>query len=217
MALSLLVFDCDGVILESVDAKTDAFAQVAEVYGEEARDRLTLFHRMHGGVSRREKFDWLFREVLGREITPDEMEQLCARFVTYALDNVLNAPLVPGILDVLDRWKGRVPMYVCSGTPQDELVTILERRNLAHYFTGISGTPPAKAELLKAIVRKAGVDPADAVMVGDASTDRLAAEAAETRFYGRGREFDGSGYPWGEDLTGLNPWLENMDTLSVSI
>ena len=27
MALSLIVFDCDGVILESVDAKTKAFAQ----------------------------------------------------------------------------------------------------------------------------------------------------------------------------------------------
>ena len=33
MALSLIVFDCDGVILESVDAKTKAFAQVAEPLG----------------------------------------------------------------------------------------------------------------------------------------------------------------------------------------
>lgn len=36
MALSLIVFDCDGVILESVDAKTKAFAQVAEPLGAEA-------------------------------------------------------------------------------------------------------------------------------------------------------------------------------------
>ena len=42
MALSLIVFDCDGVILESVDAKTKAFAQVAEPLGAEARDRLVL-------------------------------------------------------------------------------------------------------------------------------------------------------------------------------
>ena len=39
MALSLIVFDCDGVILESVDAKTKAFGQVAEPLGAEARDR----------------------------------------------------------------------------------------------------------------------------------------------------------------------------------
>ena len=116
MALSLIVFDCDGVILESVDAKTKAFAQVAEPLGAEARDRL-LSHTLHGGVSRREKFAWLYREVFHREITPEEMENCCARFVSCALDNVLNAPLVPGVMDVLERWHGRVPMYVCSGTP----------------------------------------------------------------------------------------------------
>ena len=44
MALSLIVFDCDGVILESVDAKTKAFGQVAEPLGAEARDRLLVWH-----------------------------------------------------------------------------------------------------------------------------------------------------------------------------
>ena len=46
MALSLIVFDCDGVILESVDAKTKAFGQVAEPLGAEARDRLLLYHTL---------------------------------------------------------------------------------------------------------------------------------------------------------------------------
>lgn len=210
MALSLLVFDCDGVILESVDAKTQAFAQVAEPFGAEARDRLLLFHTLHGGVSRREKFAWLYREVLGRKITPEEMEALCARFVACALDNVLNAPLVPGVLDVLERWHGRVPLYVCSGTPQAELETILEKRGLARYFTGICGTPPAKAELLKAIVRKERIDPTEAVMVGDASTDSDAAEAAGTLFYGRGPFFENGPCPHGPDLHGLNGWLEEV-------
>lgn len=208
MALSLIVFDCDGVILESVDAKTRAFAQVAEPFGAEARDRLLLYHSLHGGVSRREKFAWLYREVFGREIAPAEMEDLCARFVSCALDNVLNAPLVPGVMDVLERWRGRVPLYVCSGTPQAELESVLNERELAPYFTGICGTPPAKADLLKSIVRKERVDPAEAVMVGDAPTDSDAAEAAETLFYGRGPFFENASCPHGPDLCGLNEWLE---------
>lgn len=210
MALALIVFDCDGILLESVDAKTRAFGQVAEPFGEEARDRLVLYHRLHGGVSRREKFAWLYREVLGREITPAEMESLCERFVTAALENVLNAPLVPGIMDVLTTWKGRVPLYVCSGTPQEELRMVLEQRGLISFFSDVRGTPPAKPELLKQIVREARVDPADVVMIGDSGTDQLAAEAVETLFYGRGREFEGSGYPWGDELTGLNAWLETQ-------
>ena len=169
-----------------------------------------MFTLLHGGVSRREKFAWLYREVFHREITPEEMEDCCARFVSYALDNVLNAPLVPGVMDVLERWHGRVPMYVCSGTPQEELQSVLEQRGLARYFTGICGTPPAKAELLKGIVRKERIDPADAVMVGDATTDSDAAEAAETLFYGRGPFFENTAYPHGSDLTGLNRWLEEL-------
>ena len=208
MGLALLVFDCDGVILESVDAKTKAFGQVAEPFGAEARDRLVLFHHLHGGVSRYEKFRWLYKEVLGRAITQPEMDELCAQFVHYALENVLNAPFVPGVLDVLQRWQGRVPLWVCSGTPEEELKTVLEQRNLAHFFTGMRGTPPAKSLLLQDIVRTAGVDPAEVVMIGDASTDRDAAEAAGTAFYGRGEFFKGSSEPWGEDLTGLNAWLE---------
>ena len=216
MALSLIVFDCDGVILESVDAKTKAFGQVAEPLGAEARDRLLLYHTLHGGVSRREKFAWLYREVFHREITPD-IYRCCIQCTDCnsdrwvdTLDNVLNAPLVPGVMDVLERWHGRVPMYVCSGTPQEELQSVLEQRGLARYFTGICGTPPAKAELLKGIVRKERIDPADAVMVGDATTDSDAAEAAETLFYGRGPFFENTAYPHGSDLTGLNRWLEEL-------
>ncbi len=213
MALSLIVFDCDGVLLESVDAKTKAFGMVAEPFGAEARDRLVLFHTLHGGVSRYEKFKWLYREVLGREITQPEMDELAARFVHYALENVVNAPFVPGAMEVLRTWKGKIPMYVCSGTPQSELESIFRQRNLDDYFDGLQGTPPAKAILLKEILRETGVDPAEAVMVGDASTDREAAEMNGTLFYGRGKTFEGSPYPWGEDLTGLNDWIRQQAAL----
>lgn len=213
MGLALIAFDCDGVILESVDAKTRAFAQVAEPFGAEARDRLVLYHNLHGGVSRFEKFRWLYQECLGREITPAEMERHNQEFTAACLENVLASPLVPGVREVLERWQGRVPMAVCSGTPQAELVDVLTRRDLARYFTGgIYGTPPAKTELLRRAVLDARVDPADVVMVGDSGTDLDAAEAVGTRFYGRGATFAGTPHPWGADLTGLADWLEGIAT-----
>ena len=208
MALSLIVFDCDGVILESVDAKTKAFGQVGALFGEEARDRLTLYHALHGGVSRYEKFRWLYREYLGREITQEEMDRLVGYFVKFALDNVLNAPFVPGALEVIRKWHGRVPMFVCSGTPESELRAIFQKRGLEGYFDGLRGAPPAKHIMLGEILRATGVDPAEAVMVGDSTTDSEAAELNGTLFYGRGPFFVGGSYPAGEDLSGLDTWLE---------
>lgn len=211
MALTCLVFDCDGVILESVPVKTRAFGRIVESYGDEARDRMLMYHKVHGGVSRYKKFEWFFREVLGREITPEESADWGQRYAELAFEEVCRCHLVPGIQEVLDTWKGKLPMYVCSGAPHEELLQVLTGRKLDHYFVSIHGSPPAKAELLRQIVLGARVDPADVLMVGDASTDWQAAEAVGTQFYGRGEEVKGGPWPWGEDLTGLNDWIrENV-------
>lgn len=208
--LSLIVFDFDGVIAESVAAKTNAFHKLAEPFGPEAQDRLALYHHLHGGVSRYEKIKWLYRECAGRECTEEELKQNGQRFSDLALHEVLTAPLVPGALDVLEHWHGRVPLYICSGTPQEEMELIAEKRGLAKYFTGVRGTPPAKEMMLDEVVKAARVDPADVVMVGDAPTDLAAAEYVGTRFYGRGEFFADSPHPHHVDLTMLNNWLENL-------
>ena len=210
MALSLIVFDCDGVLLESVDIKSHAFARIGAEFGQEASDRLVAHHLMYGGVSRFKKFEWLYQEVLGRSISPEEQDALNEKFTKYAYEGVLHCQLVPGAQEVLDRWTSRVPMYVASGAPQDELRQVLELRGLSPRFDGIYGSPPGKSALLRSIVEKTGVNPADAIMIGDASTDQYAAEAAKTRFYGRGEYFRHSGYPWHKDLTRLNEYLEEL-------
>ena len=88
------------------------------------------------------------------------MEDCCARFVSYALDNVLNAPLVPGVMDVLERWHGRVPMYVCSGTPQEELQSVLEQRGLARTSPASAGRPPPRRNCSRALsARNASIPP----------------------------------------------------------
>lgn len=207
MCLQCLVFDCDGVILDSVPVKTRAFARLAEPYGSEAMDRFVMYHTVHGGVSRYKKFAWFFREVLGREISEQESAAWGRRFAEYALDEVRRCPLIPGAQDVLDAWRGRLPLYVCSGAPQEELNLVLRERGLDGCFAGIHGSPPAKTPLLAKIVRLAGVEPQAALMVGDAVTDRNAAEDVGARFYGVGPELKGGDFPWGADLTGLNAWI----------
>ena len=209
MALKCLVFDCDGVLLDSVPVKTRAFIRLALPYGQEAADRFEMFHSMHGGVSRYLKFEWFFKECLGREITPEEKADWSRRFGEYALDEVRKCPMIPGALETLQAWHGRLPLYVCTGAPQAEVMAILSERGLGHYFKAIYGSPPAKARLLETIVKEdAKVEPDEAVMIGDASTDLHAAEENETLFYGVGPDLKGGNYPWSENLIPLNSWIE---------
>lgn len=209
MPLKCLVFDCDGVILDSVPVKTRAFARLAEPYGPEARDRFVMYHARHGGVSRYLKFEWFFREILDREITPEESAEWGRKFEEYALEEVRKCDLIPGARETLEKWRGILPMYVCTGAPRGEVSFILAERGLANYFNGILGSPPGKNELLHEIVHDlARVLPEEALMIGDATTDRDAALANGTLFYAVGPELKGEIYPWSENLLPLNAWIE---------
>ena len=210
MRLAALVFDFDGIILESVNAKTEAFRALAMPWGKEAADALAAYHLKHGGVSRYLKFEWFFKEVLGKPLTSERSEELGQEFSRLCLAKVKAAPFVPGFLQVLSVAHGRWPLYVASGTPREELRDILECREISGFFKGVFGTPPAKNELLQQAVNAAGVRPSAVLMVGDSHTDLEAAVAVGTAFYGRGDYFKGKDVIWSEDLTGLAVYLNSL-------
>ena len=205
----MVVFDCDGVILESVDVKTRAFGRIVEEYGSEAVARMTKYHLTHGGVSRFRKFEWFYDEVLGRKISEDELQSLSRKFRELVFEGVMRSLMVPGIMKTLESLHGRLPMYVASGTPNDELFQVLDARNLTRFFVGVYGTPPGKTELLRRIIEQEEVAPNDTLMVGDSSTDLEAAQFCGTRFFGVGAEFAVTAWPFGHDCTALAQWIED--------
>lgn len=208
--VSLVVFDCDGVLLESVEVKTRAFGETVVEHGPAAVSRLLEYHAANGGVSRYKKFEWLYSEVLGRKITKPELHTLADRFKKLAFEGVMNAPMVPGSMQCIEALYGKTPMYVASGAPHEELIAVLEARGLSLYFEGMYGSPPDKKSLLQKIIKANGANPAETLMVGDSSTDLGAALSCGTKFFGRGLDFRSFGWPCSNDLTILSKMLQNI-------
>jgi phosphoglycolate phosphatase-like HAD superfamily hydrolase len=205
--LSAVVFDCDGVLIESNAIKTLAFGQTVDEFGQKAMDQLMDYHREHGGISRFKKFKWFYREVVKGPLSDEMMDTLCDRFTQLCIDAVLDAPMVAGAKESLDLLSGRLPIFVASGTPEKELQDILIQRGLAPYFKGIHGTPPEKQYLLERIISENRLDASKVLMVGDAVTDLKAAQYCNSLFYGRGKRFPEDNIPWSEDLTDLVRYL----------
>lgn len=203
MNLEAIIFDCDGVILESADLKSQAFLKIGRPFGEEIQKRFYEYHLRHTGVSRYEKFAWLYQNELGRSITSDESARLGSLFAQYCAEAVRRAPFVPGFEAVLSYSYGRWPLFVASGTPQEELSQTLAARGLSAKFRAVLGSPPAKSRLLAQIIADNRLDPQKTLMVGDGETDFKAAQDNHTLFYGRGPLFKNSGQPWSVDLNGL--------------
>jgi beta-phosphoglucomutase-like phosphatase (HAD superfamily) len=183
-ALDAVVFDFDGVILESAAVKDDAFR--ALFAGHPAHiDAIIDLHRRHGGVNRYVKFDMIFRDILRAPLEPQRKAELGRRFEELALERVMAAPMVAGARDVLDGLRGRAAMAVVSGTPDAELATIIARRGLAHYFVEVHGGSRAKRDVLGDLVRGRNWRPGRMVMLGDAMTDYAAARDNGIPFVGR--------------------------------
>jgi phosphoglycolate phosphatase-like HAD superfamily hydrolase len=201
------VFDFDGVLVESVDTKTRAFASLYAEHGPEVTERVVAFHLRHGGLSRHEKFRYGHEVVLGRKLTESESERLAARFAELVVDAVIGAPWVAGARAFVESHHQELPLFVVSGTPQDELRAIVERRGMARYFAEVLGSPAKKDELLRGLLARHGLEPGRTLMVGDSITDYDAASAAAMAFLGRVPPGAPSPFPAGTevapDLCGL--------------
>ena len=147
---------------------------------------MTAYHLAHGGVSRYEKFRHYETTVLHKPPLDAAREQMLAeRFAALVVEGVLTAPLVAGITNVLDCYRGKVPMLVISGTPQDELRRIVLQHGLNDYFIEVHGSPKDKTSHIADILVRYGYARDRTLMIGDALTDFEAADANSIGFLGR--------------------------------
>lgn len=179
-----IVFDFDGVLVQSVDVKTRAFAALYEPYGADVVRRVAAWHLEHGGVSRYEKFRHFHRAFLNKELPVVEETQLAARFSVLVEEAVIAAAWAPGAHEFLETYASRLSLFVASGTPEEELRRIIERRAMTRYFVGVAGAPRRKGEILHDFLRRQDVPPHRMLMVGDAMTDFAGATEANLPFLG---------------------------------
>ena len=102
--IKAVVFDFDGVLVESVDIKTNAFARLFEEEGESVVERVVEYHLENTGVSRFEKFKYIHKTILKKELSDERFKELCGRFSELVADEVAKAPFVKGAKKFLERY-----------------------------------------------------------------------------------------------------------------
>lgn len=187
--------DFDGVILDSMPLKSQAFATVYADAPAAAIDEILAHQRLHGGVSRRVKFAHYERSVFGRSGDSDAVERLADAYRGIVLEAVIASPFVPGALEFLQLAQGKIALDVVSGTPQEELSEIISRRGLQGYFRCIVGAPTTKLEAFAAIIDRYALRAEDCAAIGDALTEYEAATALNVSFIGVVPEGDVNQFP----------------------
>jgi phosphoglycolate phosphatase-like HAD superfamily hydrolase len=181
--LRAVVFDFDGVILESNDVKTDAFVELYAHHGPDVVAQVRAHHLENLGISRFKKFAWIAEQVLRVPFSEAESAELGRRFTDLALAKVMVAPFVPGAERALEAIA--LPMFVASGTPDGELRDIVERRGLTSRFREVHGTPKEKPAILRDVMARHGLASDEVLFVGDGLSDYRAAMEAGVEFLAR--------------------------------
>ena len=204
-----IIFDFDGVVVESGDIKTQAFANLYRSYGETIMTEVARYHKLNGGMSRYQKFHYFQQHLLEKPpLTPDEEQQLDRQFSELVVEAVIASEAVPGVAELIRKESARIPLFVASGTPEAELNTIVIRRGLASYFMGVRGSPTPKQTLIADILSAHALSPERVLMIGDALIDYQSAQLNKIAFLGRVRPGDENPFPTEVDtLPDLSPLL----------
>jgi HAD superfamily hydrolase (TIGR01549 family) len=195
-------FDFDGVILDSMNIKTRAFAELFSPYGPEVEAQVVDYHIANGGVSRYEKFKYYYRELLDKPLSDEELIKLGERFSDIALNRILKADFIPNAQETLkELLEQSTPAFVVSGTPQEEMEIIIEKRQLSRYFVEVHGSPRKKKDIVLEIQARHGYHLNNCLFLGDAMSDYKAASETGTKFLGIVPSKQESPFPDGTNLS----------------
>ena len=173
------IFDCDGVILDSNGIKTEAFRHALLAEEPSQVEALVEYHLSNGGIDRREKLLYYYREIAGRDPV-DDIEESIRRFSDFCRSRLLEAPLIPGIREYLAQNQV-CQNFVVSGGTQDELDLALGHQKLKQHFVMVLGSPKSKRENM-GYLEEAGYLKGEGIYFGDSRLDMELAGDFRQRF-----------------------------------
>lgn len=178
-----IVFDCDGVVLDSNVVKTEAYFRTAKNLGATDAEAQALvdYHVNLGGISRYHKFDYYIREILHRPVTDKAIQALLDEFSKELEVGLMQCNLAKGIFDLRAVTKSANWM-ILSGGDQQEIRTLFAKRKIDHMFDGgLFGSPDNKDEVLAREKSSANIQ-FPALFLGDSKYDFEAADRAGLDF-----------------------------------
>lgn len=177
-----VVFDCDGVILNSNHLKIQAYYNTAIQFGASSTQAQALVehHIALGGISRYPKFEYFICHIMQQPFTEASMHKLLTDF-NAEVEAALMQCEVSSALPAL-RANSAAGWMVLSGGDQAEIRHVFAQRGLAHYFNlGIFGSPDNKDQVLAREIAS-GQLRLPALFIGDSQYDHQASQRAGLDF-----------------------------------
>jgi len=177
----VVIYDCDGVLLDTLDSNYIFYNRVMEYLGRPPLDRNDLASRT---VLHTYSFGNVMEHFFGNDSRKEDAWAF-ARTIHYQ-DLAPFMKREEGLLETLDLLKTGVSLAVCTNRAAS-MEMIIDDFGLTGYFSFVMTAdqvtnPKPHPEPLERVLDYFGIEPHEALFVGDGEVDMLAARAAGVPF-----------------------------------
>lgn len=124
MLINNILFDFDGVILNSNKIKEDAFKFIFRNEDNYTVLKFIEYHRENGSVSRFYKIRFFYNELLNQKIDDNNFKNLLNEFSKYTIDKLSRKDLILNqTIEFIKRNKN-YNYHIVSGSFERDLITI---------------------------------------------------------------------------------------------
>jgi phosphoglycolate phosphatase-like HAD superfamily hydrolase len=200
-----IVFDFDGVLLESTGIKTWAFVELYKKYGRGVQDKVFEYQRNNGGVNRLDKFRHFHEVILNQKISDDEVNLLSNKFRELTFEKLKLTPIDLFLSEALSLFNNKdFLLYCVSASPTEELNEIMEYKKIRNFFIKIYGGPISKENNFELLSTGEGICFSDMAYIGDSKIDLVSSNNKNIDFIGYGEDIPN----WGKGQYWIHNWKE---------
>ena len=206
-----IIFDFDGVLVESNEIRFNGFRKLFKSYPQDQVGRLVGYAKANGGVSRYKKIAYFFSEIRQEPISDLSIKKWADQYSNLVEQEIVEAQSVKGSLEFLEKFVDHFDFAIVSGSDQTELRSICKKRKIDHFFKSILGSPIEKKENIAALLSDLNWQHKKSLYVGDSNNDLEAAKANNLAFLGRCSglvDWQNSDVRFISDLSSLHEFLK---------
>ena len=184
-----ILWDFDGVILDSMPIRDYGFRKVFESYPEELVEEFIKYHRLNGGLSRFHKIKYFYNTLLSKDISKEQIQEYADKFTIIMKEQLINKKyLIQDSVDFIKSNHKNYNFHIVSGSEHHELNYLCEKLDLAECFLSINGSPTPKNDLVKNLLEQEQYNKEETILIGDSINDYDAAIINGISFYGFNNE-----------------------------
>ena len=177
----VVIYDCDGVILDSMESNYIFYNRIMEFLGRPEIDRDNC-------NARRVLHTYSFHNVMDYFFAGDLRREDALRFAKtiHYRDLMPYMKMEDGFVSALDQLKGHTSLAICTNRATS-MEMIIEDFGLSGYFeyvmtaSQVTNPKPHPEPLLK-VLKHFGVEPDEALFIGDGEVDMQASNSAGVPF-----------------------------------